>query len=166
MTPPREPRNVLLLNVPLDVYARAVQWHADLMREFALITIGEASGTARDDAGDGVTVAGRLLDVVTELRGRYEALTTPAVQQLWEAHRRGEESADVAYRLPAEAAEDVQHLGELLDEVDEFSRSGELLILAAPCEVAAFRRWLLDEFARQLGGADPTPWPTWARSDA
>lgn len=133
------------------------------MREFALIAIGEASGT--QGAGPGVTVAGRLLDVVAELRGRYEDIAIPAVQQLEEAHRRGEARADLAYRLPAEAAEDVQHLRELLDEVDQYARSGELLILPAPSEVAAFRRWLVGEFSRQLCGAEPTPWPTWAGSN-
>lgn len=164
MTPSIKSRDVLLLQIPLDVRARAVQWHADIMREFALITIGEDSATPPDDAGVDVTVPTRLLNVVAELRGKYATLTASSAQELEEAHQRGEVAADVTYTLPIDAAEDVRRFGQLLDEVDEFCRSGDLLTLAAQPEVAAFRRWFLGEFARQLGGAEPTPWPGWTGS--
>lgn len=153
-----EPRDVVLLRLPLDLYARATQWQADLMREFALITIGEESGHGRADSD--VPVPARLLKVVGEMRDRYAALTASTTQEIEEAQRLGEASADVTYSLPPEAADDLRQLGELLDEVDEFCRSGDLLTLAAPSDVAAFRRWFLGEFARQLQGEEPTPWPT------
>lgn len=157
-----EPRDVVLLQLPLDVYARAVQWQADLMREFALITIGEESEHA--GGGSQVPIPARLLNAVGAMRGRYGALTASTAQELEEAQRRGEASADVTYTLPPEAAEELRHLGALLDEADEFCRTGDLLTLAAQSDVAAFRRWFLGEFARQLQGAEPTPWPTWVGS--
>lgn len=150
-----------MLQVPLDVHARAVQWHADIMREFALITIGEDSATPRDEDDVDVTVPTRLLNVVAELRGKYATLTASSAQELEEAHQRGEVAADVTYTLPIDAAEDVRRFEQLLDEVDEFCRSGDLLTIATPSDVAAFRRWFLGEFARQLEGAEPTPWPAW-----
>lgn len=158
-----EPRDVVLLRLPLDLYARAAQWQADLMREFALIIIGEESGHA--GAGSDVPIPARLLKVVGEMRDRYAALTASTTQEIEEAQRRGEASADVNYSIPPDAippdaADELRQLAELLDEVDEFCRSGNLLTLAAPSDVAAFRRWFLGEFARQLQGEEPTPWPT------
>lgn len=113
-----------------------------------------------------MTIPARLQNAVGELRGKYAGLTAPGTEELEAAHRRGEASADVTYALPAEAAADIRHYAELLDEVDAYCRRGELLILAAPPEVAAFRRWILGEFARQLEGAEPTPWPAWSGSGA
>lgn len=162
MTLSGEPQDVLLLEVPLDVHARAVQWHADLMREFALISIGEEGGREDDDGGG--TVPSRLLNVVAELRDKYAALTTASAQELEAALQRGDATADVTYTLPAEAAADIRHFAKLLEEADDFCRSGELLTLAAQPDVAAFRRWFLGEFIRQLEGAAPTPWSTWVDS--
>ncbi|MDP9441273.1 MAG: hypothetical protein M3P34_03640 [Actinomycetota bacterium] len=48
----------------------------------------------------------------------------------------------------------------MLDEPDEFCRSGnQLLTLATPPELLAFRRWYLREFNAQLQGQPPLPWP-------
>lgn len=157
-----ELRDVRLVQVPLDVHAKAVQWHEDLMREFTLIGISESR-----DAGaavDGADVPARLLALVTELRSEYGPFTDPTTQELERARRRGAIAADVTYRVPTTVGEVAQRFTELLDEADGFCRSGDLLTLAAPPEVASFRRWFLGEFTRQLGGAQPTPWPTWSGS--
>lgn len=51
-------------------------------------------------------------------------------------------------------------LARMLDEADEFCRSGNhLLTLATPPELLAFRRWYLGEFNAQLQGQSPLPWP-------
>jgi hypothetical protein len=53
----------------------------------------------------------------------------------------------------------------VLDEVDEFCRAGRhLLTLAAPEDIAAYRRWSLGEVALQIDGAPPMSWPQYAEA--
>jgi hypothetical protein len=62
--------------------------------------------------------------------------------------------------LPATAAPALRGVAELLDEADEFCRSGQhLLTLATPSHLLEYRRWYLGELAAQLEGAPPKPWP-------
>ena len=54
-----------------------------------------------------------------------------------------------------------------LDAVEDYCRTGRhLLTLAAPPDVAAYRRWVFDEFERQIAGGAPVPWsPAMVGSD-
>lgn len=149
-------RDVRIVQLPVDLQARAEQWHDDLMREFALIDLQE---------GNGQSVPARLLALVVELRSKYSSFGESARQELDAARQRGEQSLDVTYTMPAGAADEVANFDRLLDEADSFCRSGDLLTLAAPPELAAFRRWFLREFIVQLRGGEPTPWPRY-RSQA
>ena len=72
----------------------------------------------------------------------------------------------------------MRQLGALLEEVDDFCRSGQHLItLATPPESLAFRRWYLNEFIAQMERHEPpVPWPDyvaehhrdadWAKADS
>ncbi len=60
--------------------------------------------------------------------------------------------------MPPEVAAAARRLGDLLDEADEFCRSGHLLTVATQPESVAFRRWYLGEFQRQIDGHPPGPW--------
>ena len=71
---------------------------------------------------------------------------------------RGDRTIDLRYDVPPEVADGVVRLGALLDEADEFCRSGDLLTLATLPGNLAFRRWYLEEFARQVAGQLPCPW--------
>lgn len=155
-------QDVRLLQVPLDVHAKTVQWHEDLTREFTLVGISE-SGEA-EVADEGVSVPARLLTLVTELRGNYASFTDPATQALQDARRRGETYTDVTYTVPTAMADEVRRFDELLDEADAFCRTGDLLTLAASPELVSFRRWFLGEFTRQLAGGKPTSWSAWCAS--
>jgi hypothetical protein len=83
-------------------------------------------------------VPARLLALIEELRGRFGSFS--------EGPRRAMEAAAA------------RQLGDLLDEADEFCRSGDLLTLATTPEGRAFRHWYLDEFQRQIDGLPPRPW--------
>jgi hypothetical protein len=75
------------------------------------------------------------------------------------ARDQGETSMDLVYEAPVEARAAVVEIAGLLEECDEFCRSGEhLLTLATPPDIAEFRRWYLTEVLRQLDGHDPIPW--------
>jgi hypothetical protein len=156
MTEPQQSdqlRDVWMLGFPLDVYLRA-QEHADgLIREFSLIAQDRA-------AGNGVDVPARLISIVNELSTQYSGLSTEPDAKRDDAIERGEHSLDLLYRVPADAASAISHLGDIFDEADSYCRAGRhLLSLATPPESLEFRRWFLGEFAKQIAGAAPTPWP-------
>lgn len=140
---------VHIVGLPLDVYQRVSEHSDELLREFALI---------RGDDSD--QVPARLLTLIEELRSRFGAFSEGPRQAMQDALERGEAEIDLRYEVPPEAAAGVRQLGALLDEADEFCRSGDLLTLATLPEGLAFRRWFLDEFELQLQGHPPRPWST------
>jgi hypothetical protein len=103
----------------------------------------------------------RLLELVDALVGEYQETVTDAARVRDEAHARGDkEIPELVYRAPPNAVAATISLARMLDEADEFCRSGNhLLTLATPPELLAFRRWYLGEFNAQLQGQPPLPWP-------
>lgn len=149
---------VRLLGFPLPIYAEAQEHHADLMREFSLIALGEQQHSDP-------TVPVRLLELVNQLTQDFAGATSDADRQRDAALTVGAESVDLTYRVPPAAAEASRALGAILDEADEFCRTGgALLTLATPAEARRFREWYLQEFVDQVAGAAPTPWPEYARA--
>ncbi len=67
-------------------------------------------------------------------------------------------TSPITYHLPPEVGPAAQELDRMLDEANEFCRSGDLLTLDTPPDVLAFRQWFLAEFVAQLAGSAPTPW--------
>lgn len=145
---------VRLVQLPLEVWQRT-QEHVDgLLREFALMV---------QDAGARAAAPGRLLDLVAELNASYGSLSEEQERKMVAALERGESEITLTYSIPPGAAGAARQLGDMLDEADEYCRRGDhLLTLATPPEELGFRRWFLDEFVHQAGGAAPTPWPDYA----
>lgn len=124
---------------------------AALNREFALIRAVQA---------DEDSVPRQLNQLSQELDGRFRGFTGEAEALLSAALERGDASIDLAYEVPADAADASQRLGDLLDAADAYCRAGEYLItLATPNDALAYRRWFLGQFIDQIGGRPPTPWP-------
>ena len=143
--------HVELRGVPVPLW-RETQEHAEeLSREFALIA------AAHDTEHE---LPHRLTRLMQELSVRYGTFGEANEQLLQDAADAGISSVDLDYDMPASAVDGIEHLGQLLDEADDYCRRGEhLLTLAAPPQQVAFRRWFLDEFVRQIAGRPPTPWP-------
>ena len=143
---------VRLVNFPLAVYVRAYEHHQELMREFALLALAPPIPRPGHD------VPARLLELIEVLGRRYAASAddTDAVRDA--AIARGETAIDLTYTVPESARDACLRLGELMDAADEFCRDENLLTLASEPDEVAFRRWYLDEFVRQIDGAEPTPW--------
>jgi hypothetical protein len=143
---------VRLLRFPLPLWARAREHHDELMREFALLAL--SSEPARHD------VPTRLQALIDVLGRQYGAAVEVSNMERDRAWRRGEATCDLVYRVPRSARHACVQLCAMLDEADRFCRAGhELLTLAAPPDILAFRRWYLGEFTRQIDGYEPTPWP-------
>jgi hypothetical protein len=146
---------VLILRLPLPLYQRASEHSDELLREFALI---------REDSSD--HVPSRLLALIEELNARFAGFTSGPSSALHEALDRGDGEVDLRYDVPPDVADGARRLGTLLDEADDFCRSGDLLTLATLPESVAFRRWFLDEFVRQTSGEPPRPWPAYLEATA
>lgn len=153
-------RPVRLVGFPLAIHEQAQEHHSDLMREFSLIALGE-------DNHHDAAVPVRLLELVKQLTQDFGGAANEGDLQRDAALEAGLDSVDLTYRVPPAAAEASRALAAMLDEADDFCRSGDaLLTLATPPAVRLFRDWYLQEFISQLGGAEPTPWPDYASAAA
>jgi len=149
---------VRILSFPMDLYERAREHNEGLMREFTLIRLSEP---------DSLAVPHRLVQLAEELTQRFAAFTAVPESQLVEAEARGDEQIDLVYRVPPDAAEAVTRFGALMDEADEYCRSGQhLLTLVTPPDLLGLRQWFFEEFVGQALGKDATSWPEWQRNHA
>ena len=140
--------DVWLMAYPLRLGGRASEHYESVFREFALLSTAEP----------GPSVPGRMMQLVEELGNRF-ARNNVHEHERDAALARGEEVLDIRLRVPASVAPLSSRVAEMLDETDEFCRQGVLLTLAPTEDVAAFRRWYLDELVRQVAGEPPKPWP-------
>lgn len=139
--------DVRLLGLPLAAHGAAAEHIDELLREFTHLD---------EDSAD---VPRRLLQLRDDLQVRFSAFTAGPRAQLAAAAARGDETVDLAYRVPEEAGAAALQALALLDEADDYCRRGaHLLTLAAPAEDVRYRDWFFGEFARQCGGAPPTRW--------
>jgi hypothetical protein len=142
--------DVQLLGMPLALYRQASEHNDDLRREFALI---------HSRGPDQASVPARLLLLIDELGERFAVFTAEPNAALHDALARGDDRIDLGYRMPPQAKEAFVTLGALLDEADDYCRTGgSLLTMATPPGPLAFRRWVFGEFVAQLEGGEPTTW--------
>jgi len=143
-----ELHRVELRNVPVGLWHESRRWFEELLREFAVIA------TSSRDA----QVPRLLLDFVDDVRARFSRFSESSNLTLEEAHADGRPHVDISLRLPAEAGHIALELYDHVLRADEFCREGHLLTIEMSESVRRFLEWYLGEIARQLGGAEPTPW--------
>lgn len=150
---------VQVRDVPVALWAASQEHFAELMREFALIAASSDSEAVPAGSVSRHQVPQQLLELVEQLTSRYGGFTTAQEQALSDAAERGTASIDLVFHVPASAAQAALTLGDLLDEADEFCRSGDhLLTLATPPECVDYRRWYLGQFTDQAAGKDAVSW--------
>jgi anti-anti-sigma factor len=139
---------VQIIGFPLQLWSRAASHQEDIKREFDIIRAGELEDS----------VPNRLHLLLQQLGGQY------ASEETWQEIRRlaarGDELCDVTFSVPFGAAEAARQLASILNEVDEYCRSGlNLISLATPADLVAFREWFLEEFPNQIeNGKPPVAW--------
>ncbi len=138
-----EMRRVELTDVPVELYWEMEKQHAAMLREFALIAIGLDNPEVSDPPA-------QLVELIRDLRSRYGRQRSLAKQQLQDALHERLETVTVRLELPAQAALEVESALAAYEQADEFCRTGDLLTLASPPDVAAFRRRLFQGVAEQL----------------
>lgn len=147
---------VRLLQLPVDVWARAREHSGALQREFALITSGQLSG---ETSVKGTPV--RLLEVMATIQAQYAGVGSAQEEQMFAAEAAGQVRIDeLVYEVPAHSAGAARQLETIFDDADVYCRAGQhLLTLETPTEALLYRRWFLGEFTRQIEGQPPTAWP-------
>ena len=143
--------HVRLLHLPLLLRARLNRHVEGLLREFALIRIGEERGA---DA----SLPTRLLELAVELDTTYAPHRALHAQAMEEAMARGTTHVDVEYPAASASAPYVQHLLDVLEEADAYCRGRHLLALPAEPQLVAFRRWLFGQVVDQLAGRPARRW--------
>jgi hypothetical protein len=147
-------RSVRLLGVPVDIFLRAANHHDELIREFALISLGDRAGVTIHE------VPARLLVLVDLLRDKYARPSSEIRAQVEDGARRGDRTVDLELPANATVARLTDDITDALDAADEFCRSGHLLTLDAPPEVVAWRHWWRDQVVGQIRqGIEPSPFP-------
>lgn len=140
---------VELLGAPVRLWATASERYHDLLRELRLLQYGHDGGHA---------VPARLLQLSEDLTGRYASLMAANNAQRDAALLAGEERIDLHYEVPTQVRPAVVTFMGLLEEVDEYCRSDQMLTLATPPAQREFRAWFLGQFVAQIDGAAPQPW--------
>jgi hypothetical protein len=139
----REPVDVILLNVPVALWARTDD-HARRV---------DAALAARDD-----DVARRLTAILARIGSEHMTLGESAKAELDAASARRSETVDLAYPVPERASGDFEELEAAYDAADADARARGDHDLVWPPECVAFRRWYLREIATQAKGGFPTAW--------
>ncbi len=147
-----EVSTVAIRGFPVPVFLDARQHSEALLRELAFIV---------DGGGDNTELPRRLLDVVERVRARAGGMNTGAERAIEEAVVRNDTAIDFELMVPVRIARGAPEFEVLLDEIDEYCRTGDLLTLATPPDVREFRRWYLHELTHQVEGAPPTSWGEW-----
>jgi ElaB/YqjD/DUF883 family membrane-anchored ribosome-binding protein len=151
--PTEEMVRVELLEIPVQLWARANDESKDLLREFALIVLNRDRHVP--------DVPAQLLDLIEELEATYGTFGKEQTERFERARAEEEAVIDqLEWIFPRGTENDIERLAHALDEADEYCRQGQhLLSLASSPAAKAFRDWFLDEFSVQLRGGSPTPWP-------
>jgi hypothetical protein len=141
---------VRFLDVPVPLVFRSNQHQQELIREFTLIQLSD-DGAKQD-------VPLRLLEVVERDSREFSELSVHLWEELAEAMERGDPLVDMEIEIPSSARAAALEMLATLTEADEFCRRGDLLTLATPPDLVAFREWFLGEVVRQIDGSSPSPW--------
>jgi len=137
------PGNIRLLAVPARLILGSTTNVDDLLREFQ---IGAAEG---DELGA----------LAAELVAMTGASREPLRQAAIDAVAAGRRLVDARIPATPQLAESLRALVEVLEHLAQLCREGRLLSMAPPDEVPAFRRWLVEEIARQVAGERPAVCP-------
>ena len=138
--------------MPIGLFLRAREHHDELVRELTLMAM------RANTPQHGPQLPPRLDELVEILGRRFGATASRTDAERDAAIDRGDTTVDLRYRVPASIATDLVALNELIDDADEFCRTGQLLTLPRDAAIAQFGRWYNGEFLRQLQGLDPVPW--------
>lgn len=130
----------------------AMQEHNDaLFRELQLIRI-----RMRTPGSEDAHEPPRLVSLVERLLAQFRSQRDTQREEVARAQARGAETVDLEALAPPAAVPAARTYVDMLEEVDELCRSGELLVPPPTERVRRLRRWFVEQMAAQLlDGAPP-----------
>ena len=141
-------KTIRFLGVPVGDYLE-LQAHNDaLFRELQLIRIGLRSGSA-----DATPMPPRLAGLIDELEGEFRGRRDSQRDMVADAQARGEATVDLESNVSPVVVPAARAYVGLLEEADQFCRSGALLTPPPSDRVRRLRRWFVEEMVAQFGGA-------------
>lgn len=149
--PPAVLRTAVLPDYPLRLWARQ-QEHLDaLLREFQLLLVGQSSAAH--------PAPRRLVELAETFTARFGPLLEAIRTERQAALDRGLDRIDSHVPLVERTPELLAQVEAVLTAVDDYCRSGELLVLPRSPELLALARWTREQLVAQYDGREPTPWP-------
>jgi GAF domain-containing protein/anti-sigma regulatory factor (Ser/Thr protein kinase) len=130
-------------DVPTDLLVAAKAHVDSIVREFALVSSGAASGQTAAVSAD----MARLIEAVTS---RFARARESIKRQAIAAATAGEQRTQLVLTLPLSAADAGRDYLQALDEVDAYARAARLLTLETPPQHRAFRQWYVSSLVDQL----------------
>ncbi len=149
---PRIVGEAVLRDYPLRLWARQQEHMDAVLREFQLLLGGHEDGV--DDS-----VPRQLVGLAEFFTSRFGAQITAVNETRQRALDDGLDRIDNRVPLIEGSPELMRQVDEVLEAVDRYCRSGDLLTLGRPPDLLALSKWTLTEIAAQYEGAPPTPWP-------
>jgi anti-sigma regulatory factor (Ser/Thr protein kinase) len=144
-------RDVRVEHVPTALLNATKSHLDDLVRDFTLVNESAAAQGRADQ--ELVDLAARLSHLAAELVGFRNQVRRQAI----DAVQRGGPTLTLHLHLPVSLRTSLIDYQQALDEAEEHSHAGRLLVPAAPAEQTQFRRWKLDRILEQLGDPRPVP---------
>lgn len=145
---------VLLANYPVHLGLGLQEHYEAVVRECQLLAAHRPEGLTGTPQ--------RLLELAALLAQRYNQelsdLARPDPRRV-AAQVKELPFVDLTYEVSAAQLQRLQTWQQVLDDVDEFSARGDLLVPTIPPALAQLRSWALGEFVQQCAGAPPRPWP-------
>ena len=137
---------VRIPGVPVRLVLTAAAQLDDLVRELGVTTLPSSLPP------DTLDVADRFLGMTALVRDPFRTAARAAVE-------RHERLLDVSFTVGPEGVAALRGFLAVIEQITDLSIRGELLCLPPPPEVMEFRRWAVDEIARQVAGGAPLPCP-------
>jgi anti-sigma regulatory factor (Ser/Thr protein kinase) len=146
-------REVVLVGYPVDLGLRLQEHYEAVVRECQLMAAPREPWST--------PLPPRLVELATILSQRYTAelsqLARPDPRRI-AAQAQGLHAVDLTFPATSEQLELLASWQHILDDVDAYSASGDLLAPTISPALAKLRGWALREFSRQWDGHPPTPW--------
>jgi hypothetical protein len=144
---------VRLVGYPVQLGVRQQNRTADLLRELQLIELDAGQHPAHS------STPARLMTFASALYDTFGPALEEPREELDRAFAAGVATIEQRYPLTTGSRAAMLSYARLMEQGDEFCRTGLVMNLAPDPEVYALRRWTVEEFVRQYAGEAPRPWP-------
>jgi hypothetical protein len=147
---PESLHEIRLLGVPVKIFIAAREQHDALIREFAVMALGNDDDRSSDPP--------ELRALVREFGVHYAAASARPGDELEGALQAGKTNVDLTLWAPPSAARGAAEFERLMSAADQVCEQGLMLTMPRPQVIRDFSAWWFSELRRQLEGLPPIAW--------